>query len=55
MGASVELKDALTPAHLTATTGGMRKQGGIKSCQEILNTIFTDLSKKKSVQGKHWF
>lgn len=53
----MELRGTLTLAHLTATMGGVRKQGGIKLIHKILN-ILTDLSKnktKKRDQGDFWF
>lgn len=51
---NLELRGTLTLAHLTATMGGVRKQGGIKLIRKILN-ILTDLSKKKRGQGDFWF
>lgn len=44
---SMEPRVTLTLVHLTATTGRVIKQGGIKSIHRILNIIFTELSKKK--------
>ena len=41
----MELRYASNLAHLTATTGGMTKQGRIKSIQKILHTIFPGLKK----------
>lgn len=46
-GESMELRGTLTLTHLIAITGGVTKQGGVKLIHKILNTIFTDLSKKK--------
>lgn len=50
---SMETRVTLTLVHLTATTGRVIKQGGIKLIHRILSIIFTELSKKKKTDKEN--